>query len=105
MTPEQAEILRDQLEPSYEMTEDDFVEMYGEESRRSIQIALEGMEDEATGAREAAVMGFLDHEALSKEKPVTPAARLPEMSEQERIDLGYVPVSHAPRHRFPRNDV
>ena len=100
MTPEKAEMLRDPLEPSYEMTENDFVEMYGEKHRRSIQIALEGMEDEATGAREAAVMGF-----MSQEKPVTPAARLPEMSERERIDLGYVHVSHATRHLFPRNDV
>ena len=51
----------DQLEPSYTMSENDFVEKYGEANRESIQIALEGMKDESTGAREAAVMGFMDY--------------------------------------------
>lgn len=36
------------------------------------------------------------------EIPPTPAARLPEMSERERIDTGYVHVSHATQHLFPR---
>lgn len=45
--------------------------------------------------------------AVSKEidVPKTPAERLPDMSERERIDMGYVHISHATRHLFPRNDV
>lgn len=44
-------------------------------------------------------------EALNREPSKTPAARLPEMSERERIDTGYVHISHATRHLFPRSDV
>jgi hypothetical protein len=42
-------------------------------------------------------------EALDREPSDTPAARLPEMSERERIDLGYVHGSHTTQHLFPRH--
>lgn len=42
-------------------------------------------------------------EALDREPAKTPAARLPSMSERERINLGYVHGSHTTQHLFPRN--
>lgn len=38
------------------------------------------------------------------EPPSLPVVRLPKMSERERIDTGYVHVSHATRHLFPRGE-
>ena len=44
-------------------------------------------------------------EALTRKPSEVPAKRLPSMSERDRIDNGYVHVSHATRHLYPRNDI